>query len=301
MDRAVLIDLKCLEMPGFWEVQEFVRQHYFAGRKLYYYTDLSDAEASQRLESHGLKHCFVGSIPKPLVVLEARDSSSGQSDLRLISTDETRGFLPWPDLPEGHFPQDPDPSVLTWNVPGLGRFLFDALAWNLSCLMPAFSTRWAGKNGAPGASTKLRVQAIDPSDMPKAAIADRLIEVVANQVEVAERVASALIDSINGTGPDSGMWWHGDPISVLDHLGIDSSKRSRLSVISDRELQQLIFTPCINVEKEWPWATWDECEEFRLTVCFEAEFDREHGVGVLLDGIEVVGIGHANDVGRFRN
>jgi hypothetical protein len=187
----------------------------------------------------------------------------------------------------------------TWHHPELGEFTFDGYRWVTSADVPAFAVfSYAPRYGdgrPPGGKCELWID-IDDDDAagepapPSAEMLALVSKVLAAQARLVPAVAAALWDDFNGRGPRSGMWWHGGLDEVADDVdpalppltGPDAlCAWLRLSGIEGRNSGPRNEQPVV-------------------ALSFEASFEEEHGVGILTDGVAILGTGYSGDVRPFR-
>ena len=122
-------------------------------------------------------------------------------------------------------------------------------------------------------------------------MASLAVAIIDNESRLVLQLLKALWADLNGRGSDSGMWWHGDLATAFEQfeqlqLPIPTSPEELKAVLEPKNLTiRRDFTP------PKPWTG-----EFN----FHAGFDVEHGVGVLTDGVEILGIGYSSDAMRFK-
>src|SRR5438477_469409 len=107
-----------------------------------------------------------------------------------------------------------------------------------------------------------------------------LDEVYAVRASLAKQfVSQDLVDIVNGAGPDSGTYWHGE-LDLVTH-GMESGEPPR----NARDLFKLMGLSEIRIRKPAPRAQPPLAE-----LNFHAAFEEEHGVGVLTDALEIRGL-----------
>lgn len=105
----------------------------------------------------------------------------------------------------------------------------------------------------------------------------------------------ALFDDLHGKGPSSGMWWHGDIDSIYEDLSEETGSLRSLKIEQPESLTRLLGSPSIMI-REFGYGY----KEPRATICFEALFEIEHGIGILTDGMTILGTGYQMDVSPFK-
>ncbi len=101
----------------------------------------------------------------------------------------------------------------------------------------------------------------------------------------------AMWRDLHGRGRDSGMWWHGDLETVNRNIARAMGDRSPQQLSKPEDLYDLMGAETVLIRE----ATY-LFERPSATICFEAAFDEEHGVGILTDGTRVFGTGYQLDV-----
>ena len=180
-----------------------------------------------------------------------------------------------------------------WTHPTLGQFEANRVGWFRTVNVPAFKA-FSYDTGYPNARRSNGKYSLfflwwtgEAPDVPTpemAAVAER---VLAEPRELVKTVVAALWDEFNGRGPDSGMWWRGGMDAV--RTAFKNAKLPPLRRPDD--LLPSMQLHSINVCSEvfdYPRPVAD--------LTFRAAFEKEHGVSVLTDGDQVLGLGHANDV-----
>jgi hypothetical protein len=122
-----------------------------------------------------------------------------------------------------------------------------------------------------------------------------------NEPRLMPTVLEAIWSDLNDRGPDSGMWWHGDlPYAYRGgNFGsdvYDSLTRFELPVPAcPFDLMKILEPKDLLIRRDLsppePWVA---------SLNFHAGFDVEHGLGVLTNGVEILGIGYSADATRFK-
>jgi hypothetical protein len=182
------------------------------------------------------------------------------------------------------------PSGPAWEEPELGEFHFDDFGWTRRVEMPGFEAFKFGARGERKSAKAypLLIDAESAEELPAPAAVALAKRVLANQEVLAATVAEALWADFAGSGPESGMWWHGD----LDQVGEGMEDGQPLRGAGD--LFKLMRLSEVRITKSSSGSG-----SLRAELNFEAVFEEEHGVGILTDGAEVVGIGYSGDASEF--
>jgi hypothetical protein len=180
----------------------------------------------------------------------------------------------------------------TWLHSELGEFKYDGMGWVKIVNVPAFKS-FAYDSGYRTASRtpgehKLAFQADDVEDVPSLEAVALAGRVLSNHTDLVSKVTAALWDDFNGRGPDSGMWWHDDLGLVAEAMDAEEPPREADDLLNHLQLY------CIRVRKSV-----GEQRRPLVELSFHADFEREHGVGVLTDGETVLGAGSSCDVMPF--
>jgi len=183
-------------------------------------------------------------------------------------------------------------SMKTWTHPTLGRFVFDELEWAGPCSLPALGVFRFGTTKR--SKFTLSFEAEDDQDSPSrhaVRIAERIVD---SSYKLVEKIRTAIWRDLNGKGKDSGMWWHGDLESVLQNANNELPARKQLQQITLEDIGKIVGEPTVWIRKEV-----DYYEKPCAVVCFRAAFDPEHGLGVLTNGTNVLGLGYQMSVGPY--
>jgi hypothetical protein len=205
-----------------------------------------------------------------------------------------QGLLEEIDVEEGddEDKSEPAPTGPAWSDAELGTFHFDDTGWLIRLPLPAFD---AFNYGAKKKSKKkeprqypLTITANSEEELPKPGAIAMVRKLIANQATLATAAAEALWADFAGTGPDSGMYWHGDLDQVAE--GLESGKPPG----GVKDLYKLMKLGAVRVEKT------GRSKAYTADLNFPARFEEEHGVGILTDGDAVIGIGYSDDVSPFK-
>lgn len=177
----------------------------------------------------------------------------------------------------------------TWKHPDLGEFKYK-VEWTRPVSMPGFASFTYDKDDTAGGTVPLNFDADDEDDTPPDAAAAVAMQLLANQIDLAAKVVNALWDDFNGRGPQSGMWWR----NRLDEVTEAAEDLGLLGPTKPADLAPLLGLQGICIHRET-----DGYDQPVAELQFAAAFEEEHGVGVLTDGINVLGIGYISDVRPF--
>lgn len=107
------------------------------------------------------------------------------------------------------------------------------------------------------------------------------------EAQLVSSVLDALWGDFMGVGPDSGYWWNNNLAEVNEVLGWEGA-----SVQAKEDLCKHFSLQFIRVGHQY---------ETAVELCLKADWEEEHGVGVLVEGGKVVGIGYQLDVEPFKS
>lgn len=177
----------------------------------------------------------------------------------------------------------------TWTHSEWGTFEYDGVDWVRPVDVPGFGA-FAGKGKSKKGKFDLSFYAEHEEDRPSSAAVAAAAKVLANSEALVGKVANALWDDFNGRGPESGMWWHGS----LDEVAEVLADEGQSAPARAEDLLPLMRLHAIRVHKEV-----DGYDKPIVELCFHAPFEEEHGVGVLTDGVRIVGTGYTSSVTPF--
>jgi hypothetical protein len=166
----------------------------------------------------------------------------------------------------------------TWKEKELGTFVEDELGWVKPFALPAFKVFKYSSKGRSGGRSKIPLRFMDCEQRePTQGEVSLAKKVLKNLPALIAKLKKSLFDDMQGRGPDSGMWWHGDREALAEILAWDRKKPLPFNKPDD--LDALLGEPEI-------WIRISVCgfEKPCAILCFEALFEEEHGVGVLTDG-----------------
>jgi len=179
-----------------------------------------------------------------------------------------------------------------WNHPELGKFKYLGFGWVNFVTVPAFKSfsydTGCGNTRRSRGQYELAFEADNEEDVPSPAAVALVKKILTNQVDLVQKVIAAIWDDFNGRGPGSDNWWYGELDKVAESIDAEGPLLNADALL---EVMQLTF---ITIYKEAPGR---ECTMAELN--FNAVFEPEHGVGVLTDGENILGIGYCSDVTTF--
>jgi hypothetical protein len=190
----------------------------------------------------------------------------------------------------------------SWTHPTLGQFQFDEYWWSQRRSMPAFEVFVHPTGAIPDRRGEIHVciYAVDASDTPSQLVNELLGRVIDDHRELIPKIRAALFAEFRGTGPKTGMWWHGAGDTILDAAADTPGPHVNHRIDSPDDLDYFLSPPGISIRESGrhvePWSKGGlPVVEFG----FSSPIDEEHGIGVLTDGKVIVGIGYSGDAGHF--
>lgn len=189
----------------------------------------------------------------------------------------------------------------TWTHPSLGEFTYRFVGWERDIELPAFSSfqyEWGGSLRFQD-SFQLMFIVNDHFDDSRSEepgkksieIADRVIR---NQHLLAKRILNAVWNDLNGRGPETGMWWHGDMATIHEQIDSSYAMGEEMPLNVKEDLFSLMGGCSINIENSVY-----QYEKTCARICFDTAIDLEHGLGILSDGTRVLGVGY-QDVSPYK-
>lgn len=170
-----------------------------------------------------------------------------------------------------------------WRHEQLGTFWFEDDNWVGYLQLKGFARFAYGDS-----ETEICIAAVDEEeDEPSRDLVDLTIKTIENHQHLISTGIEALWHDFNGNGPESGMWWHGK----LDHV---RDKLQGKTLESSNDLFDLLKGPSIHVLKH-SYGYERPCS----TIGFGSDIDDEHGIGLLSNGTEIIGLGYADDPSPF--
>jgi hypothetical protein len=192
-----------------------------------------------------------------------------------------------------------------WNHPRLGGFEQDDIWWRREITLPSRDLFTYVHKSIPGyPSQRLPFEVVFQCDTegeePTEEMAALAVAVLENEQRLIPLVLKAIWSDFNGQGPGSGMWWNGDlPYAFRggDYRSdvYDSLTDGKLPVPAcPSDLLKIMYPQDLTIRRDVsPPKLW------LAELTFKAGFEVEHGVGVLTNGVEILGIGYSVDVTRF--
>ena len=178
-----------------------------------------------------------------------------------------------------------------WNHAKLGRFVHEDDAWVGQIMSAAFKP-FSYATLRPG-KFELAFVTNSADEMPTRAMIAAAERVIANAQVLADDVVAALWDDINGRGPGSGIWWHGDFAFVAAKFEENIFGENLGYLTESDDLYRALGLKRITVRND------EGSEKPMVELSFAAAFEEEYGVGIATDGESIVGIGYIADVTPF--
>ena len=188
---------------------------------------------------------------------------------------------------------DEDAAGLPWSDPELGTFHFEDngyLGWTIKLPLPAFDAFNEGKKKSKKGKQQqypLTIVVDSEDELPDPAALALAKKFIANQAQLAGKAAEALWADFTGTGPESGMYWHGELDAVAE--GMESGEPPR----GVDDLHQTMKLVGVRIREAGAPGT------RAAELIFDAGFEEDHGVGILTDGSSVTGIGYGGEAEPF--
>jgi hypothetical protein len=194
----------------------------------------------------------------------------------------------------------------SWSHPRIGTLTHDDIWWRREIVVPSltpFTYVDVARRGynPPPEPFELVLQCESEEMEPNEEMASLAATILDNESRLVPRLLDAVWADLNGRGPDSGMWWHGDLPNAYRggnwaSVAFDALRGFGLPVpTSAEDLLQVLRPDELTIRRDFsppkPWIG-----EFS----FYSGFDVEHGVGVLTDGVDILGVGYSSDATRFK-
>lgn len=181
----------------------------------------------------------------------------------------------------------------TWEHEQLGKFTLGALGWVAEVAMPSFSRF---DTPIPKGEYQLVLERRYGEDAkPKVDILNTAVEIVGTEAQLSEAILQAVWDDLNGSGPDSRSRWFGKlAAEEIPELAVVPPNKPGDLVSHLEFLYLVVFSPPTDHD------CWGEFTSPIAMFNFNASWDCDHGLGVLVHEGEVVGIGEIAQVEPFR-
>jgi hypothetical protein len=192
----------------------------------------------------------------------------------------------------------------TWSHPRLGTLEHDDIWWRREIVIPSlkpFTYVEARKYRSTSWPYELWLEC-DAEDMqPTEQMASLVVTVLENESRLIPKMLHALWLDLNGRGPESGMWWHGDLPNA--YRGGNWASGVHDSLIAEGlpvpncpdDLMKILEPIRLTIRRDFSLP-----EQWVAEFNFHSGFEVEHGVGVLTDGAEILGIGYNAEADRFK-
>lgn len=176
---------------------------------------------------------------------------------------------------------------------------FDELRWENALELPAFAAFKYSSSGKTRRSRKVPVAIYCDEPPPKEAL-KMLTKIKTSQKKLVKGICDAFFhdlhqqgyDDVPGPHDDYGMWWSRDPVMVALSCREVLEKRLKQDRIWEPEdLLAVLYEPSIEI---YPSMRASD-GTIRTLINMDAEFEVEHGVGVLTDGKNVLNLGYAGE------
>lgn len=186
----------------------------------------------------------------------------------------------------------------SWNDYQLGTFTFEEYQWKRSMEMEAFSIftyrGFADPDESMNNSTvEIGIDAEDENDIPIEEVVKVARLTIENHNLLLKNGIKALFNDLKG-GLDSGMWWHASIDHVREIVARQVNDPGLAKLEQAEDLHALLGSPRIRIQ-EFGYGYDRPCS----VISFESVFEIEHGIGILTDGYNVLGVGYEMDVSPF--
>lgn len=192
-------------------------------------------------------------------------------------------------------------SPTVWTHPKLGRFESDGHQWAGFIRLPAFEN-FRQKHQKPLTVYPLYFDAAAAPKGPSDEAVNLVLTLIDNAKLLVERIAISLYADFTGSGPNSGMWWHGDLPAVHENLEFD-----KVELGQPQDLLHAMALYRIDVregiEAVPGYRTLPGSPAYLgpvIDLSFHSNIDIEHGIGVLTNGNAILGFGYAGESTPFR-
>lgn len=190
-----------------------------------------------------------------------------------------------------------------WEYPELGSFHLEhdegETRWIGKIDLPAFSIfRFRGSRPFRGSTRiQLTFESLDDDEenfVPTKAMARLALKIIANQDKLVPKIKQAYFHDLWGTGPQSGMWWHGDEEAREFCAAVLLKRVKRAEIESPDDFEWLLGEPSLQITDD------EEIPKAFARISFGSAFEDEHGTEALTDGSKIVGIGYEGEASPFR-
>ncbi|HTL30654.1 MAG TPA: hypothetical protein VL282_15590 [Tepidisphaeraceae bacterium] len=183
--------------------------------------------------------------------------------------------------------------MATWNHAKLGEFSYDYPAWEGKIALPAFR-HFTYEIIPPRGQFELAFMMNDQEQLPSRSLVSVAERIMDKAPMLAREMIAALWDDINGEGPNSGIWWHGDFAFVASKIDQNPLCEAVGPLTEANDLYRLLGLQRISVLHDA-----DAFDRPVAEFSFAAAFEDEYGVGIITDGNGILGIGYSADVTPF--
>lgn len=170
-----------------------------------------------------------------------------------------------------------------WSHPNWGEFSFqEHYGWARTIELQAFSKFRDGET-----KIEIAIDADSEDEIPTTDLVSVAEKTVANHKSLIESGVDLLWNDFHGNGPDSGMWWRGD----VDHIYEILDGRFGDDVLGQPQgLYYILEKASLRIQGSG-YGYDKPCS----IIGFESPIDIEHGIGILTDGVHVIGLGYRSD------
>ncbi|MCF6313626.1 MAG: hypothetical protein L3J39_14360 [Verrucomicrobiales bacterium] len=189
----------------------------------------------------------------------------------------------------------PSNAPKSWKHPNLGKFKLDSSEeyWTTRIQVPAlvaFTLDDPHLDKKTDDLYEIRIGYDPERDTPSDDMIAVAIKILDHQTNLLTKITQAIWDDFSGHGPESGMWWHNDLNEVKSQYEYMDDNPPETA----NDLFRRMSAEAIHIHKQ--------VEGYDGAVAeleFRADYEEEHGLGVLTDGDVILGIGYAGDTMVF--
>lgn len=174
----------------------------------------------------------------------------------------------------------------TWHHVKLGDFTYDGMFWVGTISLPSLSIPI---NERVAGQVAIEIESrVANEECPNELLVEAVSTLVNNDQLISARVINAIWQDLSGEGQPTKNWWHG-----IVHKQDSARFSTVLPFVRSDLFNQL------NLQTVVARCDEDAHKTAIVELCFRCLWEKEHGLGVLVEDANVVGIGYSNDVTPF--